>query len=244
MIWMKQLLRYPCAIQQKRTERRYRKQHSCGAVWMLHDVYEDGMKPEEAFIATSKKNFISLLDAIDGRVRPLHRYQDILNMERGDVVLTFDDIFQSAYQNAIPVLRQRKIPYVAFIATGLVGKSGYVTKEQLEDLAADPLCTIGAHSVTHQMYRFAPGAFPEEAKTSGRALEAELFAFPYGSIYACSRRNRRDLERCGLFSCGFSTLNCDLTKDNRKDRFFLPRRNVNDRFAEGIAGAVADKEAK
>lgn len=227
---MKEILRYPFSAWQKLLEHRFRAQPSCGTVLMFHDVYEKGASSQEAGIAISAGNFVSLLDALkkEHTVISLKSYDDILAMRAGDVVITFDDMFRSAYRNAVPALRERGVPYTVFIATGLLGQSGYITEDELRELQADPLCTVAAHSVHHGMFRFSPELLAEEARQSAARLGANMFAYPYGSVYACSRRNQRDIEDSGLFSCAFSTLNADLTAESKKLRFFLPRRNVDD----------------
>lgn len=227
---MRKILRYPLSAWQKLLERRFRAQPSCGTVLMFHDVYEEGVSPREAGIAISAGNFVLLLDTLAQKHTfvPIKSYDDILAMRAGDVVITFDDMFRSAYLNAVPALRERSVPYTVFIATGLLGQPGYITEDDLKELQADPLCTVAAHSVRHGMFRFSPELLGEEARQSAAQLGASLFAYPYGSVYACSRRNQRDIEASGLFSCAFSTLNADLTAESKKLRFFLPRRNVDD----------------
>lgn len=197
---------------------------------MFHDVYPDGAAPREPKIAISAGKFAALLDGLEkrGKLVPLRDYGDVLRMESDCAALTFDDMFRSAYLNAVPLLRERGISYTVFVATGLIGRSGYITEEDLTNLAADPLCTLGAHSVTHRMFRFCPGSLRKEAEQNRKVLGAKLFAYPYGSVYACSRRNRRDIEKCGLYSCAFSTLNAELTEKAKKMRFFLPRVSIND----------------
>lgn len=224
------ILHYPFSFYQKLLERRFRAQSSCGTVLMFHDVYEEGASPREMGIAISAGNFVSLLDTLAQKHTfvSLKSYDDILAMGAGDVVITFDDMFRSAYRNAVPALRERGIPYTVFLATGLLGQPGYITEDDLKELQDDPLCTVAAHSVTHRMFRFSPELLGEEARQSAQRLGANLFAYPYGSVYACSRRNQRDIEDSGLFSCAFSTLNADLTSESKKLRFFLPRRNVDD----------------
>lgn len=224
------LLHYPFSLWQKLLERRLRASGRGGAALMLHDVYAAGEQPREPEIAISAGNFAALLDGLEkrGRLVPLRDYDDVLRMEAGCAALTFDDMFRSAYLNAVPLLRERGIPYTVFAAAGLIGRPGYITEDDLTDLAADPLCALGAHSVTHRMFRFCPELLRKEAEQSGKALGARLFAYPYGSIYACSRRNRRDVEESGLYACAFSTLNAELTEEAKKMRFFLPRVNVND----------------
>ena len=197
---------------------------------MFHEVYAEGEIPRDPQNAIALARFSGLIDRLlkTKRFVRLDSYDAVLAMRDGDVALTFDDIYESSFRNAFPVLREREIPYTVFISTGLLDTTGYITKTELDELKDDSLCTIGAHSVTHGLSRFAPKKTLWEAKESAELLSARLYAFPYGSVYAVSWCNRRALQASRLFSCAFSTLNCDLTDENKKLRFFLPRRGVND----------------
>lgn len=78
------------------------------------------------------------------------------------ISVTFDDGFQSVLHNALPVLRDRKIPATIFVTTGSLGKKpGWIndpenpnadeillTEEQVQELPED-MITIGSHTVSH-----------------------------------------------------------------------------------------------
>jgi peptidoglycan/xylan/chitin deacetylase (PgdA/CDA1 family) len=65
------------------------------------------------------------------------------------LILTFDDGYQDFYSNAYPLLQHHHDKATAYIITGRVGKSGYMTWDELAELASAPLITIGAHTQTH-----------------------------------------------------------------------------------------------
>ena len=199
-------------------------------VYMLHEVYADGEAPADAAFAGSLSRFTAWLDRL-----PADRVgtPEQLN-EQGAVLLTFDDMFASAYRYALPELRRRKLSYTVFIAPGLLGRKNYITEDELRTLAADPLCTVGAHTMRHEMLRFQKAsAVRGELSGSKAYLEAALsreilnFAFPYGSVYACSRANIEQVQACG-FRRGFSTLSRSVTASDLREPWFLPRRNIND----------------
>ena len=136
--------------------------------------------------------------------------------------------------NRVPELRRRKLSYTVFIAPGLLGRKNYITEDELRTLAADPLCTVGAHTMRHEMLRFQKAsAVRGELSGSKAYLEAALsreilnFAYPYGSVYACSRANIEQVQACG-FRRGFSTLSRSVTASDLREPWFLPRRNIND----------------
>lgn len=199
-------------------------------VYMLHEVYAEGETPQDAGCAVSLSRFAAWLDRLpaDQVGTP-----EQLN-EQGAVLLTFDDMFASAYRYALPELRRRKLSYTVFIAPGLLGRKNYITEDELRTLAADPLCTVGAHTMRHEMLRFQKAsAVRGELSGSKAYLEAALsreilnFAYPYGSVYACSRANIEQVQACG-FRRGFSTLSRSVTASDLREPWFLPRRNIND----------------
>ena len=65
------------------------------------------------------------------------------------ILLTIDDGFLSFYENAWPYLKEKNIPFILFIATADVGKSGYMNWEQIKELEKSGLVVIGNHSHTH-----------------------------------------------------------------------------------------------
>lgn len=199
-------------------------------VLMFHDIYEEGMEPKEAVVALSKERFIQLLDKL-----PRERLGTLDQIgEQGAIILTFDDLYASAYLHAVPQLRKRNIPFVAFVAPGLLDQPDYLNTAQLRDLAADPLCTIAAHSMNHCLMRLLSEKDALwEVQESKRWLEefcgreVDAFAFPYGSVYACSKSNIRQVAASG-FRLGFSTLHCGVTQKDLRAPWFLPRININD----------------
>lgn len=199
-------------------------------VYMLHEVYADGETPADAACAVSLSRFTAWLDRL-----PADRVGTPEQLDRqGAVLLTFDDIFASAYRYALPELRRRALPYTVFIAPGLLGQARYITAEELGALAADPLCTVGAHTMRHEMLRFqADTAVRQELSGSKAYLEDVFsreilnFAYPYGSVYACSRANIAAAAESGFSRC-FSTLDRSITAADLRAPWFLPRKNIND----------------
>jgi peptidoglycan/xylan/chitin deacetylase (PgdA/CDA1 family) len=83
--------------------------------------------------------------------------------------------------------------------------------DSIREIAADPLCTIGAHTMTHPaLARLpAPSAFAEMLESADR-IEAEIgrrpatIAFPYGYAAAATAREAALSEQAG-FSASFTT---------------------------------------
>jgi peptidoglycan/xylan/chitin deacetylase (PgdA/CDA1 family) len=116
--------------------------------------------------------------------------------------ITFDDGVESALENAVPELVQRKIPATIFVVANFIGtrpewaihgpeydeQEKISTLEQLHDLPCD-LITIGSHTLSHP---WLPSISESEAKAellgSRKKLETllnreiKLFSFPYGAM--------------------------------------------------------------
>lgn len=75
------------------------------------------------------------------------------------VCLTFDDGYRDNYTNALSILKKEQVPFAIYITTGFVDNKQSMwwypnerlglSRDELLDLAAEPLCTIGAHTITH-----------------------------------------------------------------------------------------------
>jgi peptidoglycan/xylan/chitin deacetylase (PgdA/CDA1 family) len=64
------------------------------------------------------------------------------------VVLCFDDAYAKVYSEAYPILKEHGFSATLFVITGLVGKQGYVTWEQINELV-EAGWTVGCHTARH-----------------------------------------------------------------------------------------------
>jgi peptidoglycan/xylan/chitin deacetylase (PgdA/CDA1 family) len=135
-------------------------------------------------------------------------------------------------------------------AAGLLGASGgdprrsgaeFMDWAELRKLASDPLCTIGAHTCSHE--RLA-GASVEEAeremRLSKQRLEAELgrevrhIAYPYGGPDAAGRREFALASRLG-FVTGVTTRPGMIFPQHADHLHALPRLSVNGAWQDPAA---------
>lgn len=75
----------------------------------------------------------------------------LLKQNKNKRIITFDDGLEDLYTIAYPFLKERNIPFSAFIVTDYIGKSGYINKSQLLELSKDPLFTLGSHGISHEI---------------------------------------------------------------------------------------------
>jgi peptidoglycan/xylan/chitin deacetylase (PgdA/CDA1 family) len=150
--------------------------------WELHLV--GGGTPDERDLETEQ--FERQLEELQ-RFRVVGLDAALDELDRGDetpkVVLTFDDGFAEVYTTAWPRLRDAGLPFTLYVTTayldGLMHWPGStsqhpgpaLTWQQLEELAASPLVTIGNHTHTHAR----PEALTaEELDTCSELLEQRL----------------------------------------------------------------------
>ena len=108
--------------------------------------------------------------------------------------------------------------------------------DEVREIAADPLCTIGAHTMTHPaLARLPPQAAFREMAESADRIEAEIgtrpatIAFPYGYPAAASAREAGLAEQAG-FAASFTTQPGTVPRTGSRQG--LPRVSVNGLFQE------------
>ena len=103
------------------------------------------------------------------------------------ILITIDDAFSSFYENAWPILKKRKIPFILFVSTEPVGTSGYMNWEQIKEVASYDFAYIGNHSHTHEyLLNFSYLEFENDIKKSMKIFKEKLgynsifFSYPFG----------------------------------------------------------------
>ncbi len=199
-------------------------------VLMFHDVHTGENKLPSLDIR--KEDFLRFIEEARKKNVLFSSIEDVLSDgENKRCIVTFDDVYEGAVLNALPLLDQFQIPYTLFISSCFIGKEGYITDSQLKELCKNPLCTIGFHSKSHQMVKalsqeeiddeMDPTAFEKQYQ-----VDCEYFAYPFGSSYACPKSVIQKLKP-GRFKAIFSTVSRPSNaKKNRKNPYFIPRINV------------------
>ena len=90
-------------------------------------------------------------------IEPLKFKEQVLNGKKFTeryILLTVDDSFKSFYQNAWPILREKKIPFIIFVNTREINSNhpNYMTWDQIRELRDSGLVTIGGHSWSHEYF--------------------------------------------------------------------------------------------
>ena len=103
------------------------------------------------------------------------------------VILSFDDGYADLYTAALPVLRQHDFTAVAYVVSGFMGRSGYMSAPQVLEANRVAGIEIGSHTVDHvNLTTQSADGLRYQVTASKKALEALLghpvlsFCYPSG----------------------------------------------------------------
>lgn len=143
------------------------------------------------------------------------------------VVITLDDGYADLYTAAYPILRAHEFKAVAYIVSGFVGRSRYVTQAQIVEMDRHGI-EIGAHTVDHaDLARASQGQLMFQIVQSKHWLEQLVghpvidFAYPSGRFSAAAI--------AALEQTGYSTAVTELwsTIHSLDDRYVWTRIRVS-----------------
>ena len=186
-----------------------------GEIWMLHRVVEQRSEdPKQRELEVTPEWLEQEIN--DYRAHGWHFVPIDAMPKRGRwVCLTFDDGYQDNYSLAYPLLERLGVPFCLYVTTGFIdnrlpmwwypNKQLGISGKELKDIDSDPLCTIGAHTVSHpKLDTLSREQQYQEIENSKKELEHMLdhpvkhFSFPHGA------NNLDTLNICR--ELGFSTV--------------------------------------
>jgi len=140
------------------------------------------------------------------------------------ILLTFDDGHWDFETDVLPILEKYHIKATAYIITGFIGGSDFMTPDELHTVIKSGLVDVGAHTVHHLSLRGLPLAtVQKEVDQSKTTLEqtyhvnAVSFAYPNGSFDQQAAQVVKD----DGFSTAVSTV--PGIEQNQTNRFFMYR---------------------
>ena len=155
------------------------------------------------------------------------------NIDNNYLLLTIDDAFESFYLNAWPILKEKKIPFLLFVSTREVGNYGYMTWDNIREVAASELATIGNHSHSHEyMIDWEDKDIKLDLENSIKIFKKELgyspkmFSYPFGEYSLNFKKIVTDLK----FEYAFGQHSGVI--DTTKDLLELPRFPINEKYGE------------
>ena len=149
------------------------------------------------------------------------------------VLLTIDDGLLSFYQNAWPILRDKKIPFILFVNTREVGAFNYMTWDQILELHKNENVEIGNHSHSHEyLVEEKEEVIKNDIVKSINIFENKLgknsdfFSYPFGEYSNEFKKIIKDLGFKYAFGQHSGVI------DETKDYFELPRFPINEKYGD------------
>jgi len=149
------------------------------------------------------------------------------------ILLTIDDAFLSFYENAWPVLKEKKIPFILFVSTREVGSFNYMNWEQIKSISKENFVEIGNHSHTHEyLVDENNDIIRDDIKKSIEIFKDQLgknsdfFSYPFGEYSL----NFKNIIKSLGFKYAFGQHSGVI--DESKDFYELPRFPINEKYGE------------
>lgn len=142
-------------------------------------------------------------DLFEGHLRSLHNadyrtyfVKDIPDILGGKieysaktVFLTFDDGYEDFYSVVFPLLKKYQMKATIYIIYDFIGRKGFLTEKEIQELIKSGLVEIGSHTLDHVYLKQAPESvmrkqiIESKKKLEERfGIEIKTFAYPYGAF--------------------------------------------------------------
>ena len=184
------------------------------------EVFKEHLK----IIEDSKIKFINPKD-FENELKNLKQQRKIL--------LTIDDGFLSFYENAWPILKEKKIPFILFVSTREVGAFNYMSWDQIREISKENFVEIGNHSHTHEYLADEKNdVIKKDIEKSIDIFKKELgknsdfFSYPFGEY---SNDFKKIIKNFG-FKYAFGQHSGVM--DETKDFYEFPRYPINEKYGE------------
>lgn len=202
-------------------------------ILMFHHVTDDKIDASPSCI-NSIASFTQVLEYLKANnVKVVSIEEAITKIKnkdfKGYAVITFDDGLQDTFEVAYPLLVNYNFPFTIYITLNYLDQKGYLSVDQLKTLRKDPLCTLGAHTLNHDVLRNSKNSREEIIQSKlllERIINMEVlhFAIPYGGPISISIKNIIEIKSAG-YKSAVSSVGARLNLFSTLNKFFLPRIN-------------------
>ena len=205
-----------------------------GILSIMYHRFNESKYPSTNIQMDIFKEHIELIKNSDFNFHDPHKFKDEFNLPKlnKEILITIDDAFESFYVEAWPYLRENKIPFILFVSTEAVGKTGYMTWDQIKEIENEAFAMIGHHSHSHEyLIDVTNDEFVFDIQKANKIFLKKLgyiphlFSYPFGEY----SKNMKDyISKNFDFAFGQHSGVIDLNKD----KFELPRFPINEKYGE------------
>ena len=204
-----------------------------GVVALMYHRFEENKYPSTNIRIADFRKQLELIEKQNISFLKANEMEDAIKLEKNKrkVLLTIDDAFLSFYENAWPVLKQKKIPFILFVSTKEVGNFNYMNWEQIKEISNENFVHIGNHSDSHG---YLVDKSPEEIKIDIEksiqifkkkiGYESKFFSYPFGEYSLPFKKIVKDLGFKYAFGQHSGVI------DETKNYLELPRFPINEKY--------------
>tara|TARA_B100000886_G_scaffold340434_1_gene309958 strand:- start:881 stop:1936 length:1056 start_codon:yes stop_codon:yes gene_type:complete len=206
-----------------------------GIISLMYHRFEENKYPSTNIKINDFKNHLEIIKNNKIKfVNPKKFEEELIdNKKRRKVLLTIDDGFSSFYENAWPILKKEKIPFILFVSTREVGMFNYMSWDQIREIEKEDFVEIGNHSHTHEYLADENSEIiTTDIKKSITIFKKELgknsdfFSYPFGEY---SLEFKKIIKSLG-FKYAFGQHSGVM--DETKDFYEFPRYPINEKYGE------------
>ena len=206
-----------------------------GLISLMYHRFEENKYPSTNIRINDFKEHLRIIEQNNIKfINPNDFEKELVNNKlQRKILLTIDDGFLSFYENAWPILKEKKIPFILFVSTREVGAFNYMTWDQIKEISNEDFVEIGNHSHTHEYLADENNQLIKEdiaksisifKKNLGR--NSDFFSYPFGEY---SNDFKNIIEEFG-FKYAFGQHSGVI--DETKDFYELPRYPINEKYGE------------
>ena len=206
-----------------------------GLISLMYHRFEENKYPSTNIKILEFKKHLEIIQKNNIKfVNPNNFERELSNNKKQrKILLTIDDGFLSFYQNAWPILKERKIPFILFISTREVGSYNYMSWEQIREVSKEDFVEIGNHSHTHEyLVDESNEIIKADIQTSIKVFKDKLgknskfFSYPFGEYSI----NFKNIIKSFGFKYAFGQHSGVI--DDTKNFYELPRFPINEKYGE------------
>jgi len=201
----------------------------------MYHRFEENKYPSTNIKTSDFKIQLKLIQEAGFNFVDANKFYEILtkNKKNKKILLTIDDAFLSFYENAWPILKKNKIPFILFVSTREVGKYGYMTWKQIKEISKENFVHIGNHSHTHEY--LVDKESKEIINDLGKSItilekeigyKSDFFSYPFGEYSIEFKKIVKNFNFKYAFGQHSGVV------DETKDFFELPRFPINEKYGE------------
>jgi len=206
-----------------------------GLISLMYHRFEENKYPSTNIKIADFKSHLEILRESNIKfINPKDFEKEINdNKKQRKLLLTIDDGFLSFYNNAWPLLKKNKIPFILFVSTREVGAFNYMSWDQIKEISKENFVEIGNHSHTHEYLVDETDEIIEaDIQKSINIFKeklgknSEFFSYPFGEY---SENFKNIIKKLG-FKYAFGQHSGVI--DETKNLYELPRFPINEKYGE------------